>query len=452
MSQDKGGDENRSSNEPNKKPEVIARKERSSPNQGLCQIGGKTLRNSGLVFLALVMVIALATVSMLSCAKAPEEAAAPPEAEAPEIQLVKLGVVTPLSGPAAPWGTIHANCFKLAADWINDAGGFVVDDQTYNWEVASYDSRYDPSEALSAVTKLVDEGVKYMSICGGAPTVACLGVTDPANVLVWAWASIGGTDAYNEYTFQNQQEVEGNAASYPWLRDNLDIRTIATIYPNDETGWTSDRFNEFLMEEMEDFEIIEVQHFERGTTDFYPVFTGMLQKNPDAIDFGTTPPDTIPLMVKQLHELGYEGIMFCGNSGDPALILETAGADAAEGVVIPMVGVQMTPERQAWQDGYVEKYGAESWFDLGFLLHHGVYAITQAIEETQSLDPMTVAEYLPTMEMKNHLYGASPPFFSGSKLYGNWDHLVLLSGPMSQIQNGEVVPIGEMVFYKGLLD
>lgn len=40
--------------------------------------------------------------------------------------VIKFGVATPLSGPAAPWGIPHKNATELIFDEINSQGGLEV--------------------------------------------------------------------------------------------------------------------------------------------------------------------------------------------------------------------------------------------------------------------------------------------------------------------------------------
>ena len=391
------------------------------------------------ILLALALVVTLVA-STVSCA-APAQ---PTQTPAPTVKEIIFGLVTPLSGDAAPWGVLQKNCFETTFDEIN-AKGFTVSGQTYKWKMVSYDSRYESSEAVSAVTKLVADNVKYMSILGGSVNVACQGVTKPANVLVWGWAALG-KQGLNEYTFQNQMEGEINSGAYPWLMKKYGVKNILMLFPNDETGKSYAEFSKFIADSIGLKTTTEF--YERGTKDFYPILTRILANKPDCIDYGPTSPDTVPLITKQLYELGYKGIQWCSNSADPKLLMETAGAAASEGILIPLVAVKESPEKAAYKKEYVAKFGEAAWWDIGYLLHHGPWAITQAMEETQSLDPSVISGYLPTMTMKNHIWQPSQPVWAGKKYYG-FDHIVLLPCPVSVMQNGNPVLLDELAFEKG---
>ena len=83
--------------------------------------------------------------------------------------VIKFGVSTPLSGPAAPWGIPHKNATELIFDEINAQGGLDLGGKKYKLEVIAYDHKYVIAEGVATVNRLIaKDGVKYVSILGGA--------------------------------------------------------------------------------------------------------------------------------------------------------------------------------------------------------------------------------------------------------------------------------------------
>src|SRR5215475_7370051 len=83
--------------------------------------------------------------------------------------VIKFGISTPLSGPAAPWGIPHKNAIELVFDEINAAGGLDVNGKKYKLEIVGYDHKYVIAEGVATVNRLIaKDGVKYISILGGA--------------------------------------------------------------------------------------------------------------------------------------------------------------------------------------------------------------------------------------------------------------------------------------------
>src|SRR5881227_4434752 len=83
--------------------------------------------------------------------------------------VIKFGVSTPLSGPAAPWGIPHKNATELIFDEANSQGGLDVGGKKYKLEVVAYDHKYVIAEGVATINRLISkDGVKYISVLGGA--------------------------------------------------------------------------------------------------------------------------------------------------------------------------------------------------------------------------------------------------------------------------------------------
>ena len=67
------------------------------------------------------------------------------------------GVVTPLSGSAAPWGITQKRAVELACEDVNNAGGFTAGGKGYMWKPIVLDSKYDVKEARTAIERLATQ-------------------------------------------------------------------------------------------------------------------------------------------------------------------------------------------------------------------------------------------------------------------------------------------------------
>jgi branched-chain amino acid transport system substrate-binding protein len=105
---------------------------------------------------------------------------------------LKIGVIGPMSGPAAQWGVELARGAEMKAEEINAAGGLKVGNQVYELKVIPYDHKANAAEAITVTNKLVfEDRVKY--IIGnaiGATTSAAQTITEPNKVL-FTFASYG---------------------------------------------------------------------------------------------------------------------------------------------------------------------------------------------------------------------------------------------------------------------
>src|SRR5215813_2236133 len=119
--------------------------------------------------------------------------------------VVKFGISTPLSGPAAPWGIPHKNAIELVFDEINAAGGLDVNGKKYKLEIVAYDHKYVIAEGVATVNRLIArDDVKYMSVLGGAVVKANEEAVNEGRVLNLPLAYADGlVSPKNPYTFHS---------------------------------------------------------------------------------------------------------------------------------------------------------------------------------------------------------------------------------------------------------
>jgi len=81
---------------------------------------------------------------------------------------IKIGLIAPLTGPVAVYGTAVKNAVELYTKLFNEAGG--INGRKINLII--YDDRHDPTEALSAYNRLVtaDEVPAFIGPVTSGPT------------------------------------------------------------------------------------------------------------------------------------------------------------------------------------------------------------------------------------------------------------------------------------------
>lgn len=388
-------------------------------------------RNLGKGLLPMVMILFIA-------------AATPSAAQAPA-KIFKFGINTPLSGPAAPWGTYNTRGMILAAEKINAAGGFTVAGQKYNVELIPYDHKYKGPDAVANTKRLVfEDKVQYMSILGGGVVPACQAITEPNKVMVFAFAYGGKslTNPENPFTFRAMPEsVEGNAAAYPYvLKEHPDIKRVALINPDDDVGWAGAEDSRLIAGKL-GLKVVANMFFDRAITDFYPIATKLIAAKPDMIDSSTSPAGSWALLCKALRELGYTGVLYQGSVMDPEVIVKTMGAKAAEGMYLSLtVAEPVTPAQKEVAKAYIAKWG-EPFLPQTLDYYHCLFYVNQAISKAGTFDTTAVAKALEDLEFES-TWGKSR--FGGKLLYGI-KRQVLWPFVLSKIVNGKgkVVAVSE---------
>jgi branched-chain amino acid transport system substrate-binding protein len=158
-----------------------------------------------------------------------------------------------------------------------------------------------------------------------------------------------------------------------------------------------------------------------GTTDYYPILTPVVAKNPDVIDFSGGMKGDMDLMVKQARELGYKGILAGPAHGDPQSTIDIAGAAFAEGFLTndPDYASDLYPEsvRNLYAE-FKQRYPGEP-MPLTVYIAYGVIMIyVQAMEKAGSIDPDKVKAVIDDPNWTWEWFGTPGRSFGGVQTIG----------------------------------
>jgi branched-chain amino acid transport system substrate-binding protein len=351
------------------------------------------------------------------------------------VKTVKLGSSMALSGGASFWGVGYDNAYRLAAKKINAAGGFTVKGQKYNWEVVSCDQKYNTTEAVSCVNKLIyKDKVKYLATLGGAPSIAVAPISGKNNVLQICWAAGGKalTNPKNPLVFRHSPNDVSAAqfGLYKWLKEKEGIKSVATLHPDDETGYSAGEGCNQAAENA-GLKMLAQEYFSRETVDFYPLLSRIMAKKPDCIDMAICGFRTEALIAKQLHELKYKGVVLLWTV-DPVKAIKVVGPDALEGMYSYLTLAHMiTPEQKEFKNDYVAAYG--EWNEQSLLAYDLLFTLTECIVEAQSFDPEKIANIMQD-KVINYLYGKGR--YGMEKKFGI-KRQGMYPTPLAQFKNGK---------------
>lgn len=365
---------------------------------------------------------------------------------------IRFGILTALSGPAAPWGIANSRSMMLGADEINEKGGFKVKGETYKWKVFLYDSKYIPAEAVKSLNKAIySDKVNFVAIQGGSPLLACMSILKQNKMLSLNDAAGGKsiTNPNNPLVFRWNPSIEGTyAASLSYIKKKEGIKTMASLNPDDETGKSGEAASEYIAK-LYGIKIIASVRFERGTKDYTSVLTKIIAKNPDMIETGYTDPTGEALILKQARELGYKGIILLAWGPDPAQVMKIAGP-LAEGAYLSATPPE--PATQLAKDLYqkfLKKYPANEWRGQYQHYHTLLPTLSAAIEKCQSFDPQKIADTLETMKWESAL---GPQSFGGKKYYGIKRQLIVPITLLKMVNGKAVIETQIMAPLEGVLD
>ncbi len=317
---------------------------------------------------------------------------------AKETDVVKLGATAPLTGPVAIYGITATNGSKLAMDEINKNGG-VLGKQV---EFIVLDSKGDPTEAITAYNRLVDEGI--VGFIGDAPSKPTLAIAEVAAqdnmpMITPTGTQFNITEAGPNvfrtcFTDPYQGVVLANFA-----KNNLKAETAAIVVNNSSDY--SDGVAKAFVEQAEKLglKVIAKEGYSDGDKDFRAQLTKILPTNPDVLVI----PDyyeQVALITTQAREVGLKSA-FIGPDGwdGVAKTLDPSAYSAVENSYFTNhFSLQDQSEKvQNFVKAYREVYN-EDPSSFAALSYDAAYMMKAAIEKAGTTDKQAVVEALKNLD------------------------------------------------------
>jgi len=338
----------------------------------------------------MLMAVMATVVMMAACSKKDE---APKTANGEMI--VKIGQVSPLTGPQAHLGKDNDNGARLAIDEAN-ARGVTLGGQRVKFVLLSEDDQADPKTATIVAQKLVDAQVKGVigHLNSGASIPASKIYHDAGipqispSATAIKYTDQGFKTAFRTMTNDRQQgKVLGE-----FLVKKMGGKRVAII--DDRTA-----YGQGLADEVEKAvkasggELVAREYTSDKATDFSAILTSIKGKKPDVLFFGGMDPQGAP-MAKQMQSLGLKAKFLGGDGLQTTEFLKLASA-AAEGVTAssPGLPIDSMPGGKAFRDKFTTKYGPIQTYAP--YAYDAATAMITAMEKAGSAEPAKYLAELP---------------------------------------------------------
>ncbi len=326
--------------------------------------------------------------ALAACDKAPPPAPKAEAPKAPEVQVVKIGSASPLTGAQAHIGIDIRNGVQLAIEDANKAG-VTIGGKPVKLEMMAEDDEANPTKATTVAQKLAD--AKVAGVVGHFNS----GASIPASK-IYADAGIpqiSPSSTNPDYTLKGYKTtfrvVAHDGQQGPVLGryalNNLKAKTIAVI--DDSTAYgqgLADNFEATV--KAGGATLVAREHTTDKDTDFKAILTKIKGKNPDLIMFGGIDPQAGP-MKKQMAELGIKAKFIGGDGMQTPNFIKLAG-DAAEGAMasIPGLPKETMPGGKDFLAKYKTKFGkeVELFAPMGY---DAVMVFVEAMKRANSTDP-----------------------------------------------------------------
>jgi len=300
-------------------------------------------------------------------------------------EVVKIGEVAPVTGPASYLGKDTENGARLAVEEINQKG-LVIGAQKVTLELDAQDDAGDPRQATQVAQKLVDD--KVVAVVGHMNS----GTTIPASKIYsdagLVQVSPSATNpAYTQQGFKTAYRVVATDAQQgPSLADyaskTLKVKKVAIV--DDATAYGQGLADEFEKRAKADG-IIVVSHDATNdkATDFRAILTKIKGEQPDAIMYGGLDATGGPF-AKQAKQLGMGQKILAGD-GLCADDLSKLAGDAADDVICSIAGapLEKMAKGPAFTDRYQKRFGMHPVLNSPFA-YDAVYVIVEAMKRARS--------------------------------------------------------------------
>lgn len=290
----------------------------------------------------------------------------------------KLGVIGPLTGGAAIYGTAVANAAQIAVDEINALGGEI------QFELKAEDDVNDAETSVNAYNTLMDWGMQVL--VGTVTTTPALAVVPYAyedRVFTLTPSGSGddvieGNDNVYQVCFTDSNQ---GSRSAQYINENFPDAKIAIIYKNDDQYSQGIRDNFVAEAESRGMEVVYEGTFnESSQTDFNNQLTAAQSAGADMLFLPIyyTPASVI---LTQANAMGYTPTFFGVDGMDGILTADGFDASLAEGVYLltPFSADAEDEATQAFVAEYQSRYG-ETPNQFAADAYDAVYIIYEAIQ------------------------------------------------------------------------
>ncbi|WP_372957860.1 ABC transporter substrate-binding protein [Marinobacter sp.] len=309
---------------------------------------------------------------------------------------VNIGFTGPLSGGAALYGENTLSGLRMAADEINEAGGFDINGEKYTVNVVALDDQYSPSQAATNAKRLKQEDdvpAVFVPHSGGIFALMDFNVED--DFLVMAYTSVpsvteqgnpltlripptfdGYVDAFTDYALENWGTKLGMGGA---------THEYAKIWGQMiKKAWT-EKGGEVVAENAMDY---------NKSADFFTGVSRIISEKPDVIFVGGASEPT-GLVIQQARQLGYQGgfIMMDQAKIDEAANVTGGLNDLDRTVGVVPLAAEQTEAAQNFVKRYQEKFdktpGSEAAYN-----YLALHALVEAMDIAESTDPTEIRENL----------------------------------------------------------
>jgi len=237
---------------------------------------------------------------------------------------VKIGIITPQTGPLAFYGISALRGVELALKTVNEKGtigngpGILVGKERYRLEPIIYDDSGDPAKSVPGMRKLAEMNIHVMMGPFGTPQAMAAQEVNVGLKVLFNGMSTSDIIRKRGNPLYIQERAPGLYFGEPMAQAciNKGFKKAAVLTDINEAylswGKVFSQAFEKLGGKIVAFESVDIKH----TTDYHSIMTNFRVKNPDII-FITMYEEPMALAASHAVDMGYKGKFLLNSEWGP---------------------------------------------------------------------------------------------------------------------------------------
>lgn len=345
-----------------------------------------------------LMLAGCLALSLTACGGQSESGAGDADSSAPSGDgTITLGMIGPLTGSVAVYGTHIENGVKLAIEEINAAGGVTLSDGAHQLAVETKDDQGDATECVNAMNALISDGIQL--VVGSATSGCTSAITSIANsegvVMITPSGTADSLTTAMDYVFRTcfRDSFQGELAAQYALDEGY--TKVGVVYCSADTY--SAGLRDAFIAACADRGLDVVAEESVATTtevDYTNQFNKMVAAGAELV-FTPFYYDVMgPYLVPQARSAGFTGVLLGGDGVDSTETTIPDGADLSVYNDVYFVNHYSTELATSdvsknFIESYEAKYG-ETPNNFDALAYDAVYVYKAAMEACGASDAASV--------------------------------------------------------------
>lgn len=345
-----------------------------------------------------MMLAGCLALSLTACGGSSESGAASDNSGASgDSGTITLGMIGPLTGSVAVYGTHIENGVKLAIEEINAAGGVTLSDGTHQLAVEVKDDQGDSTECVNAMNALISDGIQL--VVGSATSGCTSAITSIANsegvVMITPSGTADSLTTTMDYVFRTcfRDSFQGELAAQYALDEGY--TKVGVVYCSADTYSAGLRDAFIAACQDKGLDVVAEESVATMTeVDYTNQFNKMVSAGAELV-FTPFYYDVMgPYLVPQARSAGFTGVLLGGDGVDSTETTIPAGADLSVYNDVYFVNHYSTELATSdvsknFVESYEAKYGdTPNNFDA--LAYDAVYVYKVAMEACGASDAASV--------------------------------------------------------------